>query len=99
MLSKSKGQILRIAATLNVLFHLDNLEVLDEEGSKEISDSIITAAINLVETCCQQTAYIAGRGDIKEEIDVIQASKKDDVTCFGHCSGQWWCGLDINTYY
>ena len=71
MLSKSKGQILRVAATLYNLFHLDDLESLSES----IDDSVITAAINFVEICCQQAAFIAGRGDIKEEIDTIQASE------------------------
>jgi hypothetical protein len=43
--------------------------------TEEIDDGVITSAINVVEICCQQTAFIAGRGDIKEEIDIIQASE------------------------
>ena len=49
MLSKSKGQILRVAATLYNLFHLD-------DRSLYLKDSVITAAINVVEICCQQAA-------------------------------------------
>lgn len=70
MLSKSKGQILRVAATLYNLFHLNQMD----SPTGEIDDGI-TVAINMVEICCQQTAFIAGRGDSKQEIDIIQASK------------------------
>ena len=38
-----------------------------ESLTGKINDGAITAAINLVEICCQQAA---GRGDIKEEIDI-----------------------------
>lgn len=75
MLSKSKGQILRVAATLHNLFHLKKMTSL----KGEINDDTIAAAINLVEICCQQAAFIAGRGDIKEEIDIIQASECKQV--------------------
>lgn len=75
MLSKSKGQVLRVAASLTALFHIKDPVPLLEEDPKEIKDNVIAAAINVVETCCQQAAYIAGRGDIKEDIEIIQASK------------------------
>ena len=71
MLSKSKGQILRVAATFHVLFHIDN----PREVTPQISEEAIAAAITFVGMCCQQTAYIAGRQNIKEEITVIKASK------------------------
>ena len=70
MLSKSKGQILRVAATFHVLFHLDRPEVIPQE----ISEGAITAAITFVGMCCQQTVFVAGRGDITEEIRIIKAS-------------------------
>ena len=70
MLSKSKGQILRVAASLHVLFMLDNGDKLNTE----VSDEAISASINFVALCCQQTAYMAGRGNIEEEIDIIKAS-------------------------
>lgn len=91
MLSKSKGQILRVAAALNELFHLDDLPLNGE--AREISDGVITAAISLVEICCQQAAYIAGRGDIKEEIDVIQASKRSTAPI------NRWCSLYISNHH
>jgi hypothetical protein len=62
MLSKSMGQILRVGLGLHVLFHLE-----DEPGtllSENISELAIDAAIDFVEVCCQQTAFIAGRGTI-----------------------------------
>lgn len=71
MLSKSKGQILRVAATFHVLFALNG----SAEISSEISEEAIAAAIKFVQLCCQQTAHMAGRGNIKEEIDIIKASK------------------------
>ena len=48
--------------------------------SNEITDEAIIASINFVGLCCQQTAYMAGRGDIKEEIQIIKASKFTSVT-------------------
>lgn len=68
MLSKSLGQILRVAASMNVLFQLECREVLQVEISKKAID----AAIYFVETCCQETAFIAGRGNICEEIRLIE---------------------------
>ena len=105
MLSKSKGQILRISAAFHVLFHVkkgsittdnDNLTDKDNDDehedkkddehedkddndnndnedkhvetnssiSTEISEEAVAAAINFVQLCCQQTAFMAGRCDI-----------------------------------
>lgn len=57
------GQILRIAVVLHVLFSLEEDSVQDT-----VSTQAIGAAINFVEVCCQQTAYIAGRGSLEEEL-------------------------------
>ena len=70
MLSKSKGQILRVAATFHVLFHLQS----PEDVTSQISEEAIAAAITFVGMCCQQTAFVAGRGDVREEIKIIKAS-------------------------
>ena len=69
MLSKSLGQILRVSAAMHILFHID------EEGplSDTISDMAIDAAIDFVEVCCQHTAYITGRGNLGQELDIVQA--------------------------
>lgn len=54
---------------MHVLFHID------EEGplSNTISDKAIEAAINFVEVCCQHTAYITGRANINQELDLVRA--------------------------
>ncbi len=70
MLSKSKGQTLRVAAALHVLFQLGG----SVEVSDEISEEALSASINMVQLCCQQTAFMAGRGDITEEVQTIKAS-------------------------
>ena len=64
MLSKNRGQVLRVAAIFHVLFKID------EEGpaSDCISQAAITAAIDFVEVAAQQTAYIGGRGNIKKDM-------------------------------
>ena len=63
MLSKSRGQVLRLAAVFNILFSMGNDETTDD-----ISDVAVRAAINFVKITCQQTAYIAGRGLVEEDI-------------------------------
>ena len=70
MLSKSKGQILRVATALHVLFHVGSFDSI----SDQITEEAIAASVNFIGLCCQQTAYIAGRGDIKEDIQIIKAS-------------------------
>ena len=63
MLSKSRGQVLRLAAIFNILFSMGNDETTDD-----ISDFAVRAAINFVKITCQQTAYIGGRGRLEEDI-------------------------------
>ncbi len=72
MLSKSLGQTLRVAASLHVLFHLLS-DTSQESLPDVISEQAVIAAIDFVEVCCQQTAYIAGRGEIEKEIKLIEA--------------------------
>ena len=65
MLSKNRGQVLRVAAILNVVFDLD--ESIQDSPSKDlISPAAMVAAINFVEVAAQQTAYISGRGKYKK---------------------------------
>lgn len=40
-------------------------------GQYTISPAAIEAAIHFVEVCCQQAAYIAGRGELDEELKLI----------------------------
>ena len=85
MLSKSKGQILRVAASFHILFQIqdgdsepvDKEDIISEDAVEDgdtISGRAIAAAIGFVDLCCQQTAYMAGRGNIKEELKIIEAS-------------------------
>ncbi len=64
MLSKSKGQILRVAATLHVLFHIDSPLAIPPVIA-------IEAAIDLVDMCIQHAAFLAGRGKVQDIIDGI----------------------------
>ncbi len=68
MLSKSKGQILRVAACLQTLFGVQNQVLSGAAETIHLSEDAILAAINYVGVCLQHTAYIAGRGLIAEEI-------------------------------
>lgn len=56
MLSKSKGQVLRIASVLHMLFHIGS----EEPVSDEVSNDAITAAVNFVK--------IAGRVQVLDRI-------------------------------
>ena len=92
MLSKSKGQVLRISAALHVLFYVKSntiqpdyedetipketqtdasTEITRVKISADITEEAIAAAVEL---CNQQTAFMAGRQDIKEEIQIAKAS-------------------------
>ena len=72
MLSKSKGQILRVAAVMHALFHWETPVSIPSD----ISNVAIEAAIKFVEYCNQQTCYLCGRGDIGDEIEEIQTQGK-----------------------
>ena len=66
MISKSLGQILRVSGSMHALFNLE-----DNTLSTTISTTAIDAAIHFAEVCCQQTAYIAGRGELDKELKMI----------------------------
>lgn len=57
MLSKSKGQVLRLSTTLHLLFHYNS------EGSLPdvISEAAIKAAIDFVKLSCEQTSNNCGK--------------------------------------
>ena len=69
MLSKSKGQILRTSATLHVLFHMDTPLAIPET----ISGDAVKAAVDV---CIQHAAFLAGRGDVQELIEVLAMGTK-----------------------
>ena len=74
MLSKSKGQILRVAAAFHILFAIGTSDEYLSATTDEISEEAIIAAINFVNLCCQHTAFMAGRGTIAGEIELIKSS-------------------------
>ena len=69
MLSKSKGQILRVAATMHVLFHWQK----PHDISTIIDEKAVSAAIEFVDLCIQHAAFITGRKTIEEEIEVVHS--------------------------
>ena len=66
MISKSLGQILRVSGVMHVLFSLEEDSVDDT-----VTVAAINAAIHFVEVCCQQTAYIAGQGELEKELSML----------------------------
>lgn len=70
MLSKSRGQVLRIATIFHVLFSIENEE--DVTYDSEVSEVAVKAAVNFVQTACQQTAFIVGKGLIQEEVQAYK---------------------------
>lgn len=80
MLSKSKGQVLRVAATLHVLFYdatcIDDQEDITVSSvPSTISTKAILAAENFVDTCCQHAAFIAGRSKMADEITRLTSGR------------------------
>ena len=75
MQSKSRGQILRVAATLHVLFHMDTPNAIPNE----ISEDALKAAVDFVDVCTQHVSYISGRGVISDAIEELQDVQKGIV--------------------
>ena len=65
------GQTLHVAASMHILFHVGS----DEPLSFTITSDALQAAIDFVEVCIQQTAYIGGRGKIDDDISLICSGK------------------------
>ena len=61
MLSKSKGQILRVAVVLHVLFHIDTPMAAIP---CVIGTDAVKASIDLVDMSIQHAAYLAGIGNV-----------------------------------
>ena len=70
MLSKSKGQVLRVAAVMHVLFSLDGDTIVPE-----ISEKALKASENFVSVCLNHVAFMAGRGGLDAAIKQIECSK------------------------
>ena len=85
MLSKSKGQILRVASCLHVLFTDSNNDDSDIVGiPSTISKEAIVAAQNFVETCCQHAAFMAGRDKVEAEISELITGYNESIFTSTH---------------
>ena len=71
MLSKSRGQVIRVATTLHVLFNFESPLTIPDK----ISIDAITAAVDFVDYCLQNAAFLAGRTVIADEIEGIIRGK------------------------
>ncbi len=76
MLSKSRGQVLRLSPVLHLLFNYNK----EGEIPDVISEAAIKAAINFVKVTCEQTAMIAGRESVAETIKKCQSGEKISIT-------------------
>ena len=75
MLSKSRGQVLRVAAVFQVLFSVDPQRDTASEEDDIIQKNCIIASINFVKTACQHALYIAGKGNLEEEVLIQNIGK------------------------
>ena len=89
MLSKSRGQVLRVAATLHALFYIET----PQQVPNGISNEAIIAAVNFVEVCNQHVAFLSGMGEIGSYI----TSLKEMQT--GTCPSVSTLACEINIVY
>lgn len=59
--------MLRVAAAFHALFNMSNPTAIPVE----ISESAMKAALNFVDVCNQNEAYLAGKGLITDAIETI----------------------------
>ena len=86
MLSKSRGQVLHVAATLHALFHIETPQQLPTNVSKDA----IVAAVNFVAVCNQHVAFLSGMGDIDTYISSLQEMNKMKIL-----GGQLNCSVKL----
>ena len=67
MLSKSKGQLLRVAAVVHVRFNMKTPSSIPQE----ISEAEVKAADCFVDLCLQHAAFLGGKGNLQEAIEDI----------------------------
>ena len=70
MLAKAKGQILRVSACLQMLFCDDKgpgeSAVIKEPIPMEITETVILAAQNYVDVCCQHVIFLVRKKQWKK---------------------------------
>ena len=64
-LSKAKGQLLRVATCLHVLFKIETPDKIDQA----IGEEALSAAIDFVDICCEHAFMITGRRNILQRVD------------------------------
>ena len=67
MLSKSKGQLLRVEAVMHVLFNMETPSSIPQE----ISEAAVKGADCFVDLCLQHAAFLGGKGNLQEAIEDI----------------------------
>ena len=76
MLSKNRGQVLHVAAVFHVLFSIDPERDAEETNGDIIGKDYVIASINFVKTASQHALYIAGKGNLEEELHVTNTGKQ-----------------------
>lgn len=76
MLSKSKGQLLRVTGCLHCLFQVDDVNLTGETPDEfqiqsVVTDAAMRAAINFINICMDHTLYLCGRDKIGEEVGAL----------------------------
>ena len=86
LLSKSKGQTLRVAAVMHILFQIQQTDHEQAEVvlTDEISEKALQAAIDFVQTSIQYAAYTAGRSTISKEVEIAAAGTDIHSTTVRH---------------
>jgi len=69
MLSKSRGQVLRLAAVLHMLFTLGTNQPTDDI----VSEAAVKAAINYVQVVCQQAGTLLVEAVLKRRFNDLKA--------------------------
>ena len=67
-----------MANVLHSLFHID---YYDEVLNPVVSEAPLKAAVNLIQLVSQQTAFIAGRSALNDELGKFKAGKFSTYTC------------------
>jgi len=71
ILSKQKGQALRVAAVMNAMFSLDCNCTLETT----LSEDAVKAAINFVQVCADHASLLSGRRNLAEIVAGVDTSK------------------------
>ena len=64
LLSKAKGQLLRVATCLHALFNQETPDKIEDK----ISIDALSAAVDFVDECCDHASLITGRCCISDEV-------------------------------